>query len=124
MVTEEAVSAAENSHICLKPLGALGLKGLSNEDCTRIHQASLELLNTMGVMVTSTKAQSFFADHGAVVDQATNRVCLPPELVERSLATIPSTICIPGRDPSRDYTMGADNLGFVNFGSTVWLNDP
>ncbi|MGD8520974.1 MAG: hypothetical protein PVF56_07500 [Desulfobacterales bacterium] len=45
MITEKAAIAAKKSQIHLKPHGALGLKGLSQEDCARIHEASLELLN-------------------------------------------------------------------------------
>jgi len=123
MMVEAAAKSADNSHIHLKPQGALGLNALSEKDCEKIHQASLEVLNTVGIVVTSVKAQSVFADHGAFVDRSANRVCLPPDLVEKALASVPSTICIPGRDPSRDYIMGGNRLGFVNFGSTVYLND-
>ena len=123
MMVEAAAKAADNSHIHLKPQGTLGLNALSEKDCKKIHQASLEVLNTVGVVVTSVKAQSVFADHGAFVDRSANRVCLPPDLVEKALASVPSTICIPGRDSSRDYVMGGNRLGFVNFGSTVYLND-
>ena len=123
MLTEQAAIAADKSHIDLGPPGTLGLKGLSHEDCKKIHHASLELLNTTGIVVTSAKAQAIFSDHGAKIDRATNRVCLPPDLVEKAIAGIPSTICIPGRDTSRDHKMGGNSLGFVNFGSTVYLND-
>jgi trimethylamine--corrinoid protein Co-methyltransferase len=123
MMVKEAAKSADNSHIHLKPQGALSLNILSTDDCRKIHQASLEVLNTVGVVVTSGKARSVFADHGAAIDQTNNRVCLPPDLVEKALSSIPSTICIPGRDPSRDYVMGGDRLDFVNFGSTVYLND-
>ena len=47
----------------------------------------------------------------------------PAALIEKAMATIPPEITIPGRTPDRDYVMGGDRLGFVNFGSTVWLND-
>lgn len=123
MVTEQAVKAADKSHISLGPPGSLRLKSLSREDCGQIHEASLEVLQKTGIVVASKKAQAVFADHGANVDNAKNRVYLPPNLIEKALYTIPSEICIPGRDPSRDYTMGGERLGFVNFGSTVYLND-
>ncbi len=106
------------------PPGRFGLSGLSREDCGKIHEASLELLSSTGIVVTSPKAQDVFSGHGAAIDKTTNRVCLPPDLVETALSTVPGEITIPGRDPSRDCRMGGDSLGFVNFGSTVWLNDP
>lgn len=123
MVTQQAAAAAERSQIKLHPPGVLRLNALSSEDCGRIHQASLELLEHTGVVVTSKKAQAVFADHGAFIDKNKNCVYLPPDLIEKAISTIPPEICIPGRDPSQDYTMGGDRLGFVNFGSTVYLND-
>jgi len=123
MITEPAAIAADKTNITIRPPGALGLRGISHEDCTRIHEASLEVLGKTGVIVTSAKAQAVFADHGARIDKAENRVRLPPHLVEKALTTIPSKICIPGRDPSGDYHMGGDSLGFVNFGTTVYIND-
>ena len=123
MVTEQATVAADRSHIRLGPPGSLMLRSLSREDCGKIHAASLELLAGTGVVVTSKKAQAVFADHGATVDRTDNRVYLPAPLIEKALTSMPSEITIPGREPSRDYVMGGDRLGFVNFGSTVWLND-
>jgi trimethylamine--corrinoid protein Co-methyltransferase len=83
----------------------------------------MELLAETGVVVTSKRAQTVFADHGARVDKKDKRVYLPAQLVERALASIPEEITIAGRTPERDYVMGGHRLGFLNFGSTVWLND-
>ena len=123
MITEQAAIAADRNPVHFGPHGSLGLMGLSRRDCEKIHQASLEILHKTGIVVSSPKAQALFSDHGARVDKAKNRVFLPPGLIEKGLATIPSTLCIPGRERSRDYVMGGDTLGFVNFGSTVYLND-
>ena len=78
MITEQAAHAADKSNITLRPPGALGLQGLSHEDCTRIHEASLEVLGKTGVIVTSLKAQAVFADHGARIDKAKNRSACRP----------------------------------------------
>lgn len=126
MITEqEAVTAASRAAPSLSGrFGLSGVTGLSREDCGKIHQASMELLNKTGIVVTSPKAQGVFSDHGARIDKGTNKVFLSPDMVEKALSTIPSKITIPGREASRDCVMGGDSLGFVNFGSTVWLNDP
>lgn len=116
---------SENTKKCPKgvPPRRFGLQGLSREDCEKIHHASLSLLHHTGIVVTSDKAKTLFSDHGARIDKKSNKVFLPPDLVEKALSTIPSTLTIPGREPSKDYRMGGDSLGFVNFGSTVWVND-
>jgi trimethylamine--corrinoid protein Co-methyltransferase len=124
MPTEQAATAADKSHIHFRSPGSFRLRVLDHEDCVKIHEASLELLEKTGVMVTSKKAQEIFADHGATIDKLENRVYLPAQIIEKTLATIPSEITIPGREASRDCVMGGDSLGFVNFGSTIWLNDP
>lgn len=123
MLSEQAARAAERGPVRLGPPGALGLTGLSIEDCKKIHEASLEILQETGILVTSDKAKTVFSDHGATVDKATNRVCLPPSLIEKGLSTIPASLTIPGRTPDRDFLMGSGDLGFVNFGSTVYVND-
>jgi trimethylamine--corrinoid protein Co-methyltransferase len=123
MLSEQAARAAERGPVRLGPPGALGLTGLSLEDCKKIHEASLEILQETGILVTSDKAKTVFSDHGATVDKATNRVCLPPSLIEKGLSTIPASLTIPGRTPDRDFLMGSGDLGFVNFGSTVYVND-
>ncbi len=106
------------------PPGRFGLTALTREDCGKIHEASLNLLNTTGIVVPSPKAQALFSDNGARIDKSANRVYLPPDMVEKAIAATPSRITIPGRTQDRDCLMGGDSLGFVNFGSTVWVNDP
>ena len=123
MLSEQAARAAERGPVRLGPPGALGLTGLSLEGCKKIHKASLEILQETGILVTSDKAKTVFSDHGATVNKATNRVCLPPSLIEKGLSTIPASLTIPGRTPDRDFLMGSGDLGFVNFGSTVYVND-
>jgi trimethylamine---corrinoid protein Co-methyltransferase len=123
MLTEQAENSVAKHNIELKQPGAFGLQSLSQEDCSKIHEATLEILDQVGVIVTSSKAQAVFADHGARIDKTRNLVCLPPQLVEKALATIPSVIRIPGRERARDYIMGGDKLDFINFGTTVFIND-
>ena len=123
MATAEAVEAAEKCGVSMGPCAPLRLQVMDRKACGRIHDASLQILKKTGVIVTSKKAQAVFSDHGADVDKASCRVCLPPSMVEKALSTIPSQIRIPGRAPARDHIMGGESLGFVNFGSTVYLND-
>lgn len=77
---------------------------LDPRDLDRIHEASLEILNEVGLLVRNAKARRRFAEHGARVDEATERVTIPPEVVERHLAMVPPTITLRGRDPKYDVT--------------------
>jgi len=60
MLTEQAVKTADRSQIHIGPPGALGLKALDPEGCSKIHQANLELLQKTGIVVTSKNAQAGF----------------------------------------------------------------
>lgn len=123
MVSDRAIDMAKQCDINIGLQPAFSLQCLSEEECRKIHAASLEILADTGVRVPSAKAKSLFADHGAFVDGEKSIVYLPPELVEKALSTIPRKIRIPGRERSRDHWMGGDSLGFINFGTTVFLND-
>jgi trimethylamine--corrinoid protein Co-methyltransferase len=77
---------------------------LEPENIDRIHEASLEILDEVGLLVRNKKARDRFAEHGAVVDEENERVRIPPEVVERYLAMVPPTITLYGRDPKFDVT--------------------
>ena len=55
---------------------------LDPRDLDRIHEASLEILNEVGLLVRNAKARRRFAEHGARVDEATERVTMDDSLCE------------------------------------------
>lgn len=77
---------------------------LDDHEIEHIHEASLEILNDVGLLVRNRKARRRFAEHGARVDEATETVRIPPEIVARHLAMVPPTITLRGRDPKYDVT--------------------
>ncbi|MGB5067811.1 MAG: trimethylamine methyltransferase family protein [Albidovulum sp.] len=77
---------------------------LEPSEVLRVHEASLEILEEVGLLVRSAKARRRFADHGAVVDEATERVRLPVAIVEKYRKMVPPTITLRGRDPRFDVT--------------------
>nr|WP_211342439.1 trimethylamine methyltransferase family protein [Litoreibacter halocynthiae] len=70
----------------------------------RIHEASLEILEDVGLLVRNKKARDRFAEHGAAVDETNERVRIPADVVMRYLALVPPTITLRGRDPKFDVT--------------------
>ena len=50
---------------------------LDDDALERIHQASLEILEDVGLLVRNQKARNRFAEHGAVVDEDSERVRIP-----------------------------------------------
>ena len=77
---------------------------LSNEELIYVHQASLEILETVGLLVRNVKARKRFGDHGALVDHQAEMVRIPSTVVEKYRTLIPPTICLRGRDPAYDVT--------------------
>ncbi len=78
---------------------------LAEAEVGRIHDGALEILDQTGLLVRNTKARRRFAEHGARVDEAAERVRIPPAVVERHLAMVPPTITLRGRDPRFDVTL-------------------
>ena len=66
-------------YCCEKPLQIL-----SEADLEEIHQASLQVLDEVGIVFADEGTCRFLRDHGCTVD-AKNRVKFPPGLVEGAL---------------------------------------
>lgn len=58
---------------------------LSNEQLDRLQEATLEILENVGVRFPSEKALAIFADHDAHVDFDTQIVKIPRELVRKAM---------------------------------------
>lgn len=63
---------------------------LSEEEKEAIHEATLEVLETVGMRVLDGGLRALFEDHGADVDHASERVRLSPRSVLDSLSAAPS----------------------------------
>lgn len=64
---------------------------LSDQQCERLHQASLEILARTGVKLHYSEAVDLLEDAGASVEDG-NRVRVPADLIERALETVPKSI--------------------------------
>ncbi|MGD2148620.1 MAG: trimethylamine methyltransferase family protein [Anaerolineae bacterium] len=81
---------------------------LSGSQVQRIHEASLEILETVGMLVRSEKARALFAEHGCSVDSETNIVRFPRSVVEDWRAACPPRFTLHGRDLDTDRTIPGD----------------
>jgi trimethylamine--corrinoid protein Co-methyltransferase len=54
---------------------------LSNEQLDQMQEATLQIMENVGVKFPSEKALALFADHGAQVDHETQIVKLPRDLL-------------------------------------------
>jgi len=78
------------------------LSFLDTEQLDRMQDATLHVLEDVGVRFPSESALAILADHGAMVDAATQIVRFPRDLVRRALASAPRTFTMAARDPAFD----------------------
>jgi trimethylamine--corrinoid protein Co-methyltransferase len=74
----------------------------SPEQLDRLKQATLDILETVGVRVGSPKARALLVEHGARVVGDTEVVTLPPDLVLSAMARAPRYFDLGARDATCD----------------------
>jgi trimethylamine--corrinoid protein Co-methyltransferase len=78
---------------------------LSDEQLDRLQEATLQILEDVGVKFPSEKALAIFADHGAQVDHDTQIVKIPRDLVYKAMATVPRYFHVGARNPACDFDL-------------------
>lgn len=87
----------------IKPLeNAHRVRFHSDEELDRLREATLHVLERVGVTFPSARALDLLSAHGARVDARTQVVRFPPDLVLRALATVPRFYTLGARDPAFD----------------------
>ncbi len=97
---------------------------LSGEQVKRVHEASLEILDQVGLLVRNQKARKRFAEHGCRIDEDSRIVRLPPAVVEEFRAAIPPKFTYRGRDPACDRTVPDDAPVIATASSAPNIIDP
>ena len=97
---------------------------LTQEQVQRVHEASLEILEEVGLMVRYEPARTMFASHGCTVDTENNRVRFPRAVVEKYIQMIPSRFTFYARDPKFDKTIPDDSPVIVTASSAPDIIDP
>lgn len=78
---------------------------LTQEQVERVHEASLEILEKVGVLVRNKRAHEIFSRHGCQLEADTEIVKLPRQVVERFQSIFPAKFTFCGRDPQFDRTI-------------------
>ncbi|MEW6028829.1 MAG: trimethylamine methyltransferase family protein [Chloroflexota bacterium] len=97
---------------------------LSQEHVERIHEASLEVLENVGLLVRNEKARAIFDKHGCKVDSETQIVKFPRAVVEKYRRMLPPKFTFRGRDPKFDRTIPDDRPILVTGSSAPDIIDP
>lgn len=98
---------------------------LSDGAVRSIHKASLAILERTGVHIPHAEMLGRFADSGAKVDMANQRVMIPAALVEKSLQLAGKTFTLYGRDESRQASFGKGSRNYNSIaGEAYWVDSP
>ena len=97
---------------------------LTPEQVERVHEASLEILEDVGLLVRNEEARARFAQHGCRVEAGSRVVKLPRAVVEQRRAACPPTFTFHGRDPQYDRTIPGDGPLLVTGSSAPDVIDP
>jgi trimethylamine--corrinoid protein Co-methyltransferase len=81
------------------------LEILSEQDVRRIHTATLDVIESVGVRFPSPEALDILQAHGAQVDRDTHIAKIPGHLVEEALRQAPPVYTLAARDPARDLPL-------------------
>jgi len=92
------------------PYGTLPV--LPEEHVEALHEASLRILEELGIEVMSARARAMLEVAGAIVDHGTGNVRLGRDVVEAALASAPSEFTLTPRNPERAVTIGGNRLVF------------
>lgn len=90
------------------------MKILNAQQLDAIHEAALEVLGRTGVRITHPQGQKIMAEAGCCVDG--DRIRIPRELVEKSIATAPKKVLMGNRDGSKQLVLQGAN---TYFGATI-----
>jgi len=95
------------------PRNALAPVALLSEDQVEtIHEASLELLQEIGVELMGSTARDAFRAAGARIDDDTGLARIPREVVEHALTTAPERFTVTPRNPARRLDVGGSEIAF------------
>ncbi|MBT8206753.1 MAG: trimethylamine methyltransferase family protein [Acidimicrobiales bacterium] len=83
---------------------------LDDEGVETIHNASLRVLEELGIELWSEDARQLFADAGAVVEGEVVRV--GREVIEAALASAPSSFTLTSRNEDKQLDIGGNRMAF------------
>jgi trimethylamine--corrinoid protein Co-methyltransferase len=88
----------------------LRLEVLTPQEVQRIHDATLHIIEHVGVRFPSERALEVWASHGAAVDREKSIVRARPELIESALKTCPPAYPLAARDPNQDLPLDGNHV--------------
>ncbi|KXH73748.1 MAG: hypothetical protein AM326_10400 [Candidatus Thorarchaeota archaeon SMTZ-45] len=97
------------------------IRFLSKNNLKSIHEATLEILETIGIQVKNETTKSILVDNGCTLDS--DQVKIPTSLVKESIKKAPSYFDIYTRDGDKSHIIGSENVIFNPGSTAVYFKD-
>jgi trimethylamine---corrinoid protein Co-methyltransferase len=99
------------------------LQVLTEEEKSRVHETSLNILEKTGVRVLTETGRRILKDAGAEVDENSGIVKFPVKMVEASLKLAPKAFSLGARRPGSSLTMNSNDTTLCLDGSGTMVID-
>ena len=96
---------------------------LDTDDVERIHNASMEILETVGIKVDYSVARDLFRKAGAEVDDQAQSVRIPEKLIQWALEQAPRQFKLFGSDGKLEMQIGGEAVQFAALGTPTAILD-
>ena len=96
---------------------------LSQEQLAKIHDASMRILEDVGIDFLNKEALDLWATARAKVDYRKSHVWLDRGLVMDLIAKSPSEFTLHARNPNHNITIGGNHINFVTVGAAPYYSD-
>jgi len=101
----------------------LSLNMFSPEDIRKLHAATLDVIETVGIRFPSQRAQEIWASHGAQVNAKTGIVKAPAHLIESAMKKAPPAYSLGARDEKQDLPLDGKHVWVATDGCGVEIID-
>ncbi|HEY4723432.1 MAG TPA: trimethylamine methyltransferase family protein, partial [Anaerolineae bacterium] len=101
----------------------LSLNILSEADVHKIHTATLDVIESVGVRFPSKKALDILEANGATVDRTTQVARIPGRVIEEALKKAPPIYTLAARDPSQDLPLDGQHVFLGTDGCCIEVID-
>ncbi|MBU1344729.1 MAG: trimethylamine methyltransferase family protein [Proteobacteria bacterium] len=93
----------------------------SKSQLEQIHEATLTIMETTGLVFAYAPARDVFARAGCKIDG--HRVFFPKKLVEEQIKKAPAQFTLYARNPEKNVVIGGDHIAFMPCYGAPFVND-
>src|SRR5512139_2761060 len=101
----------------------LKLEILTNEEVKKIHEASLWIIENVGIRFPSQRALEIWEGNGAAVDREKKIVKVKGDVIEEALKKCPPAYLLAARDPGQDLPLDGNHVYLGTDGCGVEVID-